>query len=231
MDKKRVVILGAGFGGLYTYLYLNLKKSKRSSGIEIILINKTNYFLFTPMLHEVATGGLNSQHVAEPLRQALRKFSLDFCQSEAKAIDFKNQLVETTVGRIEYDYLVLALGAETNFHDVLGAEKYSLELKNLADALKIRRRIIDVFELACRTPDPKKRRELLSFVVVGGGATGVELAAEIAEFIFGTMARLYKNIDFEKEISLSLIDSGSELLKLFHPALRKKAEEILRRKR
>ena len=228
MGKKRVVILGAGFGGLYTYLYL--KRARSANNLEIVLVNKTNYFLFTPMLHEVATGGLNPQHVSESLREALRTYTPDFLQADVTAVDLRNQVVLTTLCDMEYDYLVIALGAETNFYDIPGAEKYALELKNIQDALSIRRRIIDVFELASRTADPKERKGLLQFLIVGGGATGVELVAEISEFIFHTMARLYATIDFEKEVRLILINSDEEILKLFHPSLRTKAHETLQKK-
>lgn len=223
-----MVILGAGFGGLYTYLYL--KKSRQSKNLEIILVNKTNYFLFSPLLHEVATGGLNPQHVTEALREALKKYSPDFCQARVMAVDFRNRVVTTTESNMEYDYLVLALGAETNFYDIPGTQKYSLELKNVEDALRIRRRIIDVFETASREPEPRKRQELLSFVVVGAGATGVELVAEMSELIFHTMARLYSAINFKEEVRLSLVNSDDKILKLFHPALRQRAQEILEHK-
>ena len=182
------------------------------------------------MLHEVATGGLNPQHVSESLREALKKYIPDFLQADVTAVDLRHQVVQTTLCDIEYDYVVIALGAETNFYGIPGAEKYALELKNIQDALSIRRRIIDVFELASRTADQERRKELLRFVVVGGGATGVELVAEISEFIFHTMVRLYATIDFEKEVRLILINSDEEILKLFHPSLRTKAHETLQKK-
>ena len=228
MEKKRVIILGAGFAGLYTYLYL--KKVRAAKNLDIILVNKTNYFLFTPMLHEVATGGLNPQHVAESLREALRTYTPDFLQAEVRAIDLRNQVIQTSECAIEYDYAVIALGAETNFYDIPGAEKYALQLKSIQDALGIRRKIIDVFEAASCTADPEERKGLLQFVIVGGGATGVELVAEISEFIFHTMARLYNTIDFESEVSLALVNSDEEILKIFHPFLRAKAHHTLEKK-
>src|SRR3989338_3354479 len=174
---KRIVILGAGFGGVYTALNL-LKKIRYDDPVEVILISKTNYFLFAPMLHEVATGGLNRSNIVEPIRTMLERGDT-FTRATVESIDFTRQVVETGVGDLSYDVLVLALGSVTNFYDVPGAAEYSLTLKTLEDASRIHNRVLQAMECAARTEDTKECQRLLRWAIVGGGPTGVELAGEL----------------------------------------------------
>lgn len=226
MEKKKVVILGTGFGGIYTFL--NLKKILDISLLDVTLVNSTNYFLFTPLLHEVATGGLNQTHVVESIREIMQGCPCDFYQANIESIDNVNKKINTTLGDISYDYLVIALGATTNFYGIPGADKSSFVLKNVEDAIKLKDKFIDVFEKASKIKDPVERKSLVSFAVVGGGATGVELAGEIAEFIYDTFAKFYG--DLVKESEIYLLNSGSELLAQFHPDLRKKSLDTLTKK-
>jgi NADH dehydrogenase len=240
MLKPHIVILGAGFGG--TYVAKKLVPYVRKGKIDVTIINRTNYFLFTPLLHEVATGALSPNSVAEPLREIFSGTGIRIAQGTVETIDRKTRKVKLSGHAsgcdVSYDYLVVATGAETNYYNILGAEKFSYPLKNLADAARIRSQIIDSFEQAILTTDQTERARLLSFVVVGGGATGVETAAELAEFVHAMVNRYYnggpgcdpmdKRICKPEEVSVSLIHTGPELLQMFKPNLRAAAERRLR---
>lgn len=228
-EKKKIVVIGGGFGGIYVTGYLD--KLARKNKAEITLISRNNYFLFTPLLHEVATGGLSPVSVAEPVREILRKSKVKFYQAEVSQIDTENKRVFTNGDDPQYDILILAPGAETNFHNVVGAEKYGLPLKTLYDAVRIRSRIIDAFEQAALTEDEELRKELLTFVVVGGGATGVELAAEMAEFIFETIYPYYKGTFCkERDMKIVLVSGSEEVLTLFPKNIQYWAGKVLKRK-
>jgi NADH dehydrogenase len=239
MAVPRIVILGAGFGGVYV-----AKKFRRLANhglIDLTIVNRTNYFLFTPLLHEVATGALNPRTVAEPLREIFVKDNISIVQGTVESINTKDRRV-TLNGSLDsctlpYDYLIIATGAETNYYNIPGAEVFTFPLKSLSDAVRIRSRIIDAFELAILARTPEERKELLSFAVVGGGATGVEMAAEMADFINGMVKRYYQKTDdtdpFEpghcrqEETKISILHMGKELLEMFAPSLRKAAAERL----
>ncbi len=234
MLKPHIVILGAGFGG--TYVAKKLAKYVKNETIDVTIVNKTNYFLFTPLLHEVATGSLSPTSVAEPLREIFAGTGIAICQGAVKSIDLTERKVYIASANsqhaLPYDYLVVATGAETNYYGIPGAEKYSLPLKSLSDAVNIRTHVIDCFEEAVMCEDPAERARLLSFVVVGGGPTGVETVAELTEFIHGMIDRYFKNnysCD-HKEVKITLIHAGPELLQQFQPQLRKSVLDHLKEK-
>lgn len=224
-EKKKVVILGGGFGGLYTYkgLYKHFKHDE----LDITVVNRTNYFLFTPMLHEVATGGLAHHQIVESIRQVIYKTNDKLHVAELVSIDCDKRIVKTTIGELPYDILVVALGATTNFFDTPGACEHAFVLKNLHDAIKLRNTLIETFEKASEITDEEARRKALSFAVVGGGATGVELVAEITELYMTTFLKYYHGLIKTSDIPLYLVNRGPELLAPFHPSLRKKALKIL----
>lgn len=226
MLKPHIVILGAGFGG--TYVAKKLASRVKKGEIDLTIVNRTNYFLFTPLLHEVATGSLSPTSVAEPIREIFHGTGVEFFQGMVQAIDIANRRVHIKANEtrhtLTYDFLVIATGAESNYYNISGAEQFTLPLKNLADAARIRSRVIDAFERAIVTEDPNERQHLLSFVVVGGGPTGVETVTELEEFICGMVDRYYKKCSKE-EASISLIHTGEELLPQFPPALRTAAKE------
>lgn len=225
----RIVIVGAGFGGIATYQKLCSHLRRDVEHVEITIINKTNHFLFTPLLHEVATGALNRFHVTEPLRKLILPHT-DVHIATVEHIDFEQREVSLPHTKLLYDYLVLAPGATTQYFNTPGAEEYTQSLKTLRDANTIRDYIVTTFEEATRISDEKKRREKLSFVIVGGGATGVELAAELAEFVYDTLQKYYQRYLSRKDISIKLINSGPELLKQFYPHSRKRARRVLEQK-
>ncbi len=243
MLKPHVVILGAGFGGVY--VAKRLKRLVKRGEIELTIVNRTNYFLFTPLLHEVAAGSLSPASVAEPVREIFKGCNVKFCQGSIESIDVANRCVNirgvqssganVTNGfgggkhSIQYDYLVIATGAETNYYNIPGAEQFSMPLKTLSDAVKIRSRVIDSFEGAALCDNPEEKLCRLSFAVVGGGPTGVELAAELKEFVRELVARYYGAAGcLSQEPQISLIEIGTELLSRFPLPLRQAATARLR---
>lgn len=229
INKKKIIIIGGGFGGIY--VAGGLKKMANREMAEITLISPQNYFLFTPLLHEVATGGLSPTSVAEPIREIFRKDKIKFIQAEAGLIDTDRQIVSIEGDSLSYDFLVLATGAETNFYKIPGAERYGLPLKTLADSVKIRSRIIDAFERAALIADYDLRKEYLTFVVVGGGATGVEMAGEIAEFSLKTLSLYYRRTFCQKqEIRIVLVSSSEQILNIFPENMRIWSEKVLAKK-
>lgn len=239
MLKPHIVILGAGFGG--TYVAKELLPHVKQGRIELTIVNSTNYFLFTPLLHEVATGSLSPTSVAEPLREIFAHMGVRIAQGSVESIDRVKKTIKLSGHHdcvLTYDYLIIATGATSNYYNIPGAEKYTYPLKNLMDAARIRSQIIDSFEQAIFAKDPVERARLLTFVVVGGGATGVETAAELAEFVRGMVKRYYgatKNCDWDdsrtckpEEPAIDLIHMGSEVLEMFSQPLRAAAEKRLR---
>jgi NADH dehydrogenase len=240
MLRPHIVILGAGFGGVYVGKKLagHAKRGK----IDVTVVGRANYFLFTPLLHEAATGSLSLQSVAEPLREIFTGTGVRFIQGMAEAVNAEACTVEVKGDSspsivLRYDYLVIATGAETNYYGIPGAAEFALPLKTLADAAAIRNRVIDAFEKAALSPDRAERAKLLSFAVVGGGPTGVELAAELAEFTKGIAQRYYSG-DHRRpdelghcqpeEATVALVHAGKEILEQFAPNLRQAAAKRLK---
>lgn len=223
--KKKIVILGGGFGGIYTFKKLN--KLVDYDEVSITIVDRTNYFLFTPLLHEVATGGLTPDHVVESIRSIIRKSKANFCLANIGKINLDEKKIVLDKAVIDYDYLVIALGSRTNTYGISGVEDYCFSLKDLGDAVKLRNRFIEVFEKASMEKDKIKRQKLLSFAVIGGGPTGVELIGEMAEFFFDSLNKLFPNIICEKEVSINLINRGEDLISQFSEKTRKKAIEVL----
>lgn len=196
LEKKRIIILGAGFGGIYTYLGLK-KHLKNFEDVEVVLINKKNYFLFVPMIHEVATGNLEPSSVVQPIRQAIDAGSIRFIEGSVTEVnlDQENIVVDSKGNKLllKYDYLVSALGSTTDFFGVPGAERCYL-LKDLDDAQNIKIKIIDSFESASVINDQAAKERLLSFVIIGGGPTGVELASELADLLNHEIKKAYPEL-------------------------------------
>ena len=208
MKEKKIVILGGGFGGIYTCKYL-LKKLKNTK-VKVVLINKSNYFVFTPMLHEVATGGLNAYSSIEPIREVLNAQNFRFIRCGVNKIDFNEKKIYTEEFSVTYDYLVISIGARTNYFNISGAEENTIPLKTIEDASRIRKRIVTSLENSLIVSDQDKLKQLLTFVIIGAGPTGVELAAEIEEFI---SQNLKYNFKINKDlIKIIMIQSGSKIM-------------------
>ncbi len=226
MKKFHVVIIGSGFGGVFAAKHL--KPFIESDLIEITIINRTNYFLFTPLLHEVATGGLTPTSVIEPVRQIFRHENVEFVEDEVTTIDPIKKEVGTKTHIFAYDYLIVSSGAETNYYGTPGADKNAFTLKNLDDALAIRRQLIASCEKGALTEDRTERQKLLSCIVVGAGATGVELAAEIIEFMKETLCSYYRSSGISKDdMSVHLVAASPDLLSQFPQNLRVIAQKEL----
>src|SRR5437660_7839255 len=176
--QQRIIIVGGGFAGLYTALELE-KTLASEPGIQITLINRENFFLFTPMLHEVAAGDLDLTNIVNPVRKLLRK--VNFFEGEVEDIDFEKRSVLVSHGfdrhthELEFDQIVLGLGSSTNFFGLPGLEEHALTMKSLSDAINLRNRLIALLEEAdTECVDSGNRKALLTFIVAGGGFAGVE---------------------------------------------------------
>lgn len=227
-NPTRIVIAGAGFAGTYTYKCLH-KHTHNNKDISIALINRHNHFLFTPLLHEVATGSIAPETIIEPLRKVLRCCLGELHVENIKSINTKENIITTDTHTVPYDYLVLALGSETNFYGIPGAQEHSFTLKDLQDALKLKNHIITQCERACHESDPDKRKQLLTFCVIGGGPTGVELAAELSEFLYHTLDPLYQG-HLKEAINIILVQRSPELVPQFDKKIRKRSLHVLKKK-
>lgn len=206
--KKHTVIIGAGFGGLQAVKVLSGEKS-----INVTLIDKKNHHLFQPLLYQVATAVLSPADIAIPTRSLMhRKKNVTVLMDEVTAIDIKEKQIELGEKKISYDYLILAAGARTGYFGKSEFMKYTLGLKNLHDALRIRNKILASFEEAENHPELSDK--LLKFIIIGGGPTGVELAGSIAELSNNIINEDFRNIDTTKA-EVMLIEAGSDLLATF----------------
>lgn len=228
MLPVRILIVGTGFGGVYTLKKLH-DRFHRDSRVRLSIVGEKNYFLFAPLLHEVATGGISPENIAEPVRGMFECCLYDFHTGRANLINLKERIVNAGDERVAFDYLVLAPGAETTYYNVPGAKEHSFSLKSLEDAIKIKNRIITQIEKASDVKDKEERKKMLRFVVVGGGPTGVELAVEVQEFIKNTFSRYYSK-EIIEDASVVLIQKMPELLMQFAGKLRKKSLAFLEKK-
>ncbi|MBI1833916.1 MAG: NAD(P)/FAD-dependent oxidoreductase [Candidatus Andersenbacteria bacterium] len=227
---KRILILGGGFAGVETFRRLH--KQLHPAGkhnVELQLINRTNYFTFSPMLHEVATGAVTREQVVQPLREILACCGKDFHQASVKQVDLARNVVVTDSGEHPYDILVVTLGVEQGFFGVAGAAENALALKWLPGALNIRNRIINSFEKASEMQDRHDTagvRRFLRFLIIGGGATGTELAGQISDLVVHEMRSFYGDVP-QSLCSLELIHAGQRLLEVLSPTASIKVQRRL----
>lgn len=206
----RILILGAGFGGLYTADRLE-KLCKHDPSVEITIVDKHNYFLYTPMLHASATGSLEPRYIAHAVRKSFRKRHVYPHIAAIQKIDLEKKTVTTSRGELKYDIVVISLGSETNFYGMKDVEERSFTLKSLSDAVKVNNHIINMLERARWEQDSEKRKELLTFVVVGAGPTGVELAGEIQEYIHNELHKDYPRVSLS-EMKVVLVEATDRIL-------------------
>jgi NADH:ubiquinone reductase (H+-translocating) len=222
MAAPRVAILGGGFGGL------NAAKALRNAPVQVTLVDRRNHHLFQPLLYQVATAALNPSDIAMPIRRVLRRQSnAEVILGEATAVDVPGKRVLLADGVVPYDFLVIATGATHAYFGHPEWEKDAPGLKTLEDAVAIRRRVLLAYEAAERD-DPSRREEWLTFVVVGGGPTGVELAGALVEIARHVLARDFRRIDSRKA-RVVLIEAGPRVLPAYAPELSEKAAAKLRR--
>jgi len=224
MNRPRVVIAGAGFGGLTCARGLKYKP------VDVTLVDRNNYHLFTPLLYQVASALLDPGEIARPVRQLIRPLAnADFRQASIKEVDLDGRQLITDRGAIAYDYLVLATGAQSDYFGNASLATHTLGLKDLDEGLAVRNRILSQFEASRWTDDPAQRRALLTFVVVGGGPTGVEMAGATSELIRLVLRKDYRDLDIN-EVRVVLIEAAPYVLVQFVPSLREAALRSLRRK-
>lgn len=205
-NKPRVVVVGAGFGGL------ELCKALRKEAVEVLLIDKNNYHTFIPLLYQVATGGLEAGSVAYPVRRVFRKNKyVKFQMATVDKVDIAQQCLQTSVGTIDYDYLVLATGSNTNFFDFATKQANFLTLKSVPDALNIRSYVMQNLEKAIATQDANKQGQLMNIAIVGGGPSGVELAGALGEMKRYVFPKDFPQIDFDR-MSITLFEAAPKLL-------------------
>jgi NADH dehydrogenase len=233
--RKRIVILGGGFAGVYTARRLEKRLARlgaRASHYEIVLVNRDNYFVFQPMLPEVISGSIGILDTVSPLRRLLRRTTV--VVREVEAIDLASRTIRTSPGvhphpcAIEYDHLVLALGTVSDFRGMRGLPEHAMPFKNLGDALALRNHVIGALEEAAVEQEPGLRRQLLTFVVAGGGFSGVEVAAELNDFV-REVARSYPDV-LASDIRVVLLHSQDRILPEVSPKLARFAERVLRRR-
>lgn len=214
MKKNKVIIVGAGFAGLTAAKILSNKNN-----VEVILIDRKNHHLFQPLLYQVATGALNPADIAVPVRSILSSSrNIKVLLGNVLDVDLKNKNVITDFDLFEFDYLILACGASHSYFGHDDWEEFAPGLKSLEEATEIRRRIFLAYELAEREKDPQKQKELLTFVIVGGGPTGVELAGSIGEISRYTLSKDFRNIN-PGRTRIILIEAGKRILPAFKPEL------------
>lgn len=220
-ERRQVVILGAGFGGL------NAAVSLRRAPVDITVVDQRNYHLFQPLLYQVATAGLSPAQIAMPIRRILsRQSNATVLMDKVEGVDTAARCVVTASRRITYDYLIIATGAQHTYFGNDDWAEHAPGLKTVADATAMRARILSAFERAEVTDDPVLRKRLLTFVVVGGGPTGVELAGAIAELARKTVVRDFRHID-SSTARVLLVEAGTCILPAMPPCLSKKAQRQL----
>jgi len=220
-DTPHVVIIGGGFGGLYA------ARTLAHAAVRITLVDRRNYHLFQPLLYQVASAALNPSDIASPIRSILnRQRNTGVILGDATSIDTANKRVILADGELAYDYLVVATGATHSYFNHPEWERDAPGLKTIEDALEIRRRVLLAFEHAERETDPAMQRAWLTFVVVGGGPTGVELAGALSEIARQTMIRDFRHID-PKSARVILVEGRDRVLPPYPPSLSAKAQRQL----
>ncbi|WP_448591664.1 NAD(P)/FAD-dependent oxidoreductase [Thermoflexus hugenholtzii] len=220
--RPRIVVVGAGFGGLWAVRTLAFEP------VEVLLVDRRNHHTFFPLLYQVAAAEIEPEAIAFPIRGLLRRFpNVGFEMAEVRGIDLTARRLETDGPPIDYDFLILAPGSVAHTFGVPGVAEHAFFLKDLDQAVALRNHILSVFERAAREPDPLRRRRLLTFVIVGGGPTGVEFAGALAELIARPLRRDFPSLDF-REVRVLLLEAMEEVLPGLPAVLSAYARERLR---
>lgn len=221
-NRPRVVIVGAGFGGLWA------ARTLAGSSVDALIIDRNNYHTFLPLLYQVAAAELEPEQIIYPVRTILRKLpNTAFAMAEVTGLDVANQTIEASGSTIPYDYLILAMGSTSHYFGIPGAAEYTYPLKTLEHGTAIRNHILCCFERAVYETSAEARQRILTFTIVGGGATGVEFAGSLAELIRGPLVKDYPQIDFRK-VKILLLEAADSLIAMMPERSRKYALERLR---
>ena len=221
-DKKRIVIVGGGLGGL------ELAFKLVDDDYQVVLIDKNNYHQFPPLIYQVASGGLEPSSISFPFRRLFQgKKDFFFRMAKVESVNADKKTINTTVGEIDYDYLVMAFGAKTNFFGNKDIEATTLPMKSVSEAMRLRNTILRNLELALTEEDPARKQALMNIVVVGGGASGVEIAGAVAEMKKNIIARDYPDLD-SSQMHIYLVNAADRLLSAMDPVSSKRAERDLK---
>lgn len=221
-QKKRVVIVGGGLGGL------RLAEDLYGSGMQVVLIDKNNFHQFPPLIYQIASAGIDPSSISFPFRQIFRKRKdFYFRMAEARMVDTEKKILQTSIGKIDYDYLVLAAGATTNFFGNKNIEEWAIPMKTVTEAMGLRNALLSNFERALTCATEEERQELLNVVIVGGGATGVEIAGALAEMRRYVIPYDYPDMD-SSLMHIYLIEAGDRLLAGLSQESSQKAYEFLK---
>ena len=205
-DLRRIVIIGGGFAGI------SLAKKLRNKNYQVVMLDKHNYHTFQPLLYQVATGGLEPDSIAYPIRKVIKDYKdFYFRLGDVKEIDAPNNRIIADIGELHYDYLVVATGTKTNYFGNKEIERNSMSMKTIPQSLNIRSLILESFEAALLTDDEAERESLMNFVLVGGGPTGVELAGALAEMKKAVLPKDYPDLDMNR-MQIHLVQSSDRLL-------------------
>lgn len=220
-QKKRVVIVGGGLGGL------RLAEDLYGSGMQVVLIDKNNFHQFPPLIYQIASAGIDPSSISFPFRQIFRKRKdFYFRMAEARMVDTEKKILQTSIGKIDYDYLVLAAGATTNFFGNKNIEEWAIPMKTVPEAMGLRNALLSNFERALTCATEEERQELLNVVIVGGGATGVEIAGALSEMKRYVIPYDYPDMD-SSLMHIYLIEAGDRLLAGLSQESSQKAYEFL----
>ena len=222
-DKKRVVIVGGGFGGL------KLANKLRNSDFQVVLIDKNNYHQFPPLIYQIASSGIEPSSISFPFRKIFqRRKDFYFRMAEVRSIFPEHKIVQTSIGKISYDYLVLAAGTTTNFFGNKSIEEGAMPMKNVSEAMGLQNALLDNFERALTCATEQERQELLNIVIVGGGATGVEIAGALSEMKNFVVPKDYPDLP-NSLVNIYLIEAGGALLPSMSRESSESVEKFLRR--
>jgi NADH dehydrogenase len=220
-SRPRVVIIGGGFGGL------NLAKKLKNAPVEVLMLDKHNYHTFQPLLYQVAIGSLAADSIGFPIRRIFIKYeNFSFNLAEVQKINPETNTISTNIGTIHYDYLVIATGSNTNFFGNKQIEHFAMPMKNIPEALNIRSLVIQNLETALMTSDPREKFALMTFVVVGGGPTGVELSGALAEMRHLILMKDYHGLS-KYDMRVYLVEGKDRLLASMSAGASAKAKEFL----
>ena len=224
IDLPRIVVIGCGFAGL------KFSKKIDSSKYQVVLLDKNNYHTFQPLLYQVASSGLEPDSIVYPIRKIFKgKKNFYFRMASTEKIDTEQKIVQTSIGDISYDILVIATGATSNYFGMQNIEKYSMPMKSVVEALDLRSMIIQNFEEALNTNDLAERERLMNFVVVGAGPTGIELAGALSELKDHILPADYPDLDIRR-MQIHIVEANDRVLAAMSETASKKSEKYLRKR-
>lgn len=222
-DKKRVVIVGGGFGGL------KLANSLRGSDYQVVIVDRNNYHQFPPLIYQIASAGIEPSSISFPFRKIFQdRDDFFFRMAEVRSVFPEQKILQTSIGKVSYDYLVFAAGTTTNFFGNKGVEEHAIPMKNVSEAMGLRNALLENFERALTCASDTERQELLNVVIVGGGATGVEVAGALSEMKNYVLPKDYPDMS-SSLMNIYLIEAGPRLLPALSQESSAKVEQYLRK--